>query len=157
MTEKCLLSDTVSVTKSSQLSFLPLTCKLCIGEEEDTPFPTKVQFPAQKNVKISQCLAGYLISIALDFNEDKIYTWGYAGRGILGRVVQNNNKTPEKTSLKLCKSQVIQKYKTKVLREIMGENALTKLQCKFSCLYPSSFMESLCLFRKDISNFSFSS
>ena len=36
-------------------------------------------------------MAGYNISTGIDFEEEQIYTWGYPGRGLLGREILNNN------------------------------------------------------------------
>jgi alpha-tubulin suppressor-like RCC1 family protein len=74
--------------------------KLGDDGEEDSCFPTKALFP-EKNVKIAECIAGYNISIALDYDNNKIYTWGYSGRGLLGRVIAHDDKRPGKMDLDL--------------------------------------------------------
>jgi len=75
--------------------------KLGTGDEDDSPFPSKIMMPTRA-VKIAQCIAGYHISIAIDFDDLIIYTWGYSGRGILGRSTEISS-APRKIDLAIKK------------------------------------------------------
>lgn len=68
--------------------------KLGDGTVEDSFFPTKASFGDDEVYRISACIAGYSISVALDYEEGVIYTWGYPGRGNLGREVMKNHRHP---------------------------------------------------------------
>jgi alpha-tubulin suppressor-like RCC1 family protein len=76
--------------------------KLGTGNEDDSSFPSKIMFP-NKSIKISQCISGYHISIGIDYDEQRVYTWGYSGRGILGRAIEGTNYIPKKIELKVKK------------------------------------------------------
>jgi len=57
--------------------------KLGDGDIEDSYFPTKVIFHGTA-VNIVKAVALQNVSIALENDERKVYTWGYNGKGILG-------------------------------------------------------------------------
>ncbi|CAI2377915.1 unnamed protein product [Moneuplotes crassus] len=76
--------------------------KLGDGTEEDSFFPTKASFE-DDYVKIESTIAGYNISVALDYTDGAIYTWGYSGRGILGRTDVTYGRIPRRVGVELIK------------------------------------------------------
>ena len=64
--------------------------KLGYGDVEDSYFPTKVAFYNTPQINIVKVFAMHNISVALNYEDWKIYTWGYHGKGILGYVTANN-------------------------------------------------------------------
>lgn len=67
--------------------------KLGDGDTDDAVFPTKVIFENQ-DIKTHRVYAAHSISMAIDIDESRIYTWGNTKYGLLGRENKAKHRTP---------------------------------------------------------------
>lgn len=69
--------------------------KLGDGDVEDSYFPTKVVFSDPIGVNIIKAVALQSISLALDADAGKVYSWGYNGKGMLGYKSSSSQRSPK--------------------------------------------------------------
>ena len=67
--------------------------KLGDGDTDDAVFPAKVIFENQ-NARIDKVKACHSVSMAIDIDEWKIYSWGNTKYGLLGRDHKGKHRTP---------------------------------------------------------------